>query len=149
MSEYFALVWPESLAIGALTIEAGLPKHQPFWESVVVLMSLELWALGRGSKPLAVMSDCLAALAATTTGRGKGSVAAVVRELAWRTARQGWTIYVGHIPSEFNQIADSLSRLAAPTPASLPPELVNARRRDPPDLLELWRAQPDAPHADI
>jgi len=149
ISEYFSDVWPPTLPVGAVAIQAGLPKYQPFWESVVVLQALELWALGRGAKPFAILSDCLAALAATSTGRGKGAVAAVVRELAWRTARQRWSISVGHIPSEFSTVADSLSRLSAPSPASLPTELVSARRRDPPAVLELWRAQPDAPHSDL
>ena len=142
-TEYFATSWPQSLRIGSMKVVAGLPKFQPFWEAVVVLQALILWASGRGRQPFAVLSDCLAALAATAGQKGKGAITAVIREVAWRSARQQWNIFVGHLPSEANLVADALPRLEAPLAAAFPKELEQARRRTPLSVECLWFALPE------
>ena len=73
--------------------------------------------------------------------KGKGSELAVAREVAWRKARRGWEYALGHLPTEKNNIADALSRLAE-SPESYPHvALKNAKRVSAPLVGQLWKAR--------
>ena len=108
----------------------------------MILLALICWCEQPGSAPIALLSDNLGALSAASNTKGRGAVAAVVCELAWRTARFRWSIIVEHMPGELNMIADALSRLHAPEPSEFPAILHSAKRRRPPELSKAWRAQP-------
>ena len=144
IEEYFELPWPTDihLSLGNYRVSPGHSKFQSFYEALVILLGLMCWCEQRGSAPIALLSDNLGALSAASNAKGRGAVAAVVRELAWRTARFRWSIIVGHVPGELNVIADALSRLHAPEPSVFPAVLHSAKRRRPPEMSKVWRAQP-------
>ena len=99
-----------------------------------------LWGRAFRGPGLALLGDNLGSLEAALNLRGKGILAKMSREIAWRRARDGWRYAAGHLPSERNDVADALSRLHAPTAEAktLPSAVTGAARRDPPDVASLW-----------
>ena len=88
---------------------------------------------------IAVVGDNTASLQVALSGKAKGSLGALARELFLRKAREDWHYQVGHLPSEHNSIADFLSRLAQPgAPAAPLAELEGAAEVPVPDLASLW-----------
>ena len=73
------------------------------------------------------------------SGKAKGELGALAREIFLRKAQQDWRYQVGHLPSEHNSIADYLSRLAQPGAPTAPlAELEGAAEVPVPDLASLW-----------
>ena len=146
VTEYVSFAWEQELA-DKFDLKIGQSSGQSFWESLTVLVSLVLWLEESSEDAVAIIGDNVGALTAALQCRAKGKVNAVARELAWRTAKYRWRVLVGHLPSEANAAADALSRTKAPAggckpfPASV---LSAARRRQPPNLLSLWKAVPEA-----
>ena len=65
-------------------------------------------------KGLAILGDNVAALQLSLSLKGKGSLNTISREIALHRCREGWHYAVGHISAGDNQLADALSRTAAP-----------------------------------
>ena len=91
---------------------------------------------------MAVVGDNIGALTVAVSRRGRGDLGKVCREVALRQARFGLHLAVGHLPSLLNSWADALSRLTAPQPAAMPPELAGLPRRPMPLLNELFQIEP-------
>ena len=64
----------------------------------------------------------------------------MTREVAWRKVRRGWFYACGHLPAEYNEVADALSRLSAPAGnrKEFPDALKASLARDFPDPESLW-----------
>ena len=90
---------------------------------------------------LLLLGDNVSSLASVINLRGRSVLNCIAKEVAWRRVRCGWRYAAGHLPSERNQLADSLSRLHAPKGSesrSFPDSLSGARGRSAPDFSELW-----------
>ena len=107
---------------------------------MALLISLREWAKDFQQHQLAVVGDNTGALTNALALKGKGVLAAVAREIAWRKERFNWSFAVGHIPSELNVVADALSRQFEPSPPPFPAQALSKARRREPDLQELWKA---------
>ena len=121
-------------------MEIGKPSGQTTWEMLAIFYCLLLWGRAHRGHGLVLLGDNLAALESALNLRGKGALARIGREMAWRRARDGWRYVAGHLPTERNHVADALSRLAAPghEKKQWPPELANATQRALPDPASLW-----------
>ena len=91
-----------------------MTKHQTFWEFATLLLSLLVWGNRFVSDSVMVVGDNTGALDNALSLKGKGELIAISRELSWRQAKRGWLFSVGHLPSEFNVVADALSRQGSP-----------------------------------
>ena len=135
LSEWFALDWED---LPKLQVKTGLSKHQTFWEFLTLTLAIVRWC--PVIEDLLICGDNVASLQLALSHKGKGEIAPVSRELAWRVARGGWRYAVAHLPAEANVLADRLSRLSDPSfppLVQMPNELegaaqVNAR------LDQLW-----------
>ena len=88
---------------------------------------------------IAVVGDNTASLQVALSGKAKGCLGALARELFLRKAREDWKYQVGHLPSEHNTAADYLSRLAQPGAPTAPlVDLEGAAEVPLPDLASLW-----------
>ena len=140
--EYFATVWYGEEATH-LDVVPGDTRHQTFWEFATLLLSLCTWGDRFVDNSVAILGDNTAALSCALKLDGKGAMAAIARELSWRQARRRWSFVVGHLPSEFNQVADALSRTTDPKGSEWPSlALASAAYRAPPRLQDVWRALP-------
>jgi len=139
LTEFWALRWSAADA-AALETEIGDPAGQTSWELLALFLTLVLWGRSCRGPGLALLGDNLGSLEAALNLRGRGVLPKISREIAWRRARDGWRYAAGHLPSERNGVADSLSRLDAPAAEAkgLPAEVAGATRRDPPDVESLW-----------
>ena len=126
------------------TIQLGVPAFQSLWEFVTLLAALVTWA--RPDMPLAMIGDNKGSLQLALSMRGRGAMAAVCREIAWRRIRGRWLFDVGHLPTESNKTADLLSRLSSDASAhvTVPADLTHACRIAPPAIDTLWHTAPDA-----
>ena len=91
---------------------------------------------------MALVGDNLAALTTAVSHRGRGDLGRVCRELALRQARWGLQLAVGHLPSELNDWADSLSRCYAPVPPPVAAEISDLPQMPPPDWSTLFAIEP-------
>ena len=83
--------------------------------------------------------DNTASLQIALSGKAKGELGHVARELFLKRAKQDWVFSVGHLPSEHNEVADCLSRLSEPGRLSVPPvELEGAAEVLVPQPSSLW-----------
>ena len=90
-----------------------------------------------------IFGDNTGAWSNALTYRGRGPMEAVARELSWRQARRRWLFEVAHLPSEHNEVADALSRVADPHGIAWPAvALAPAEQLSPPRVSDLWRANP-------
>ena len=123
-----------------LNIGPGLPKDQTFWEMAILTLGLIQWGDRFTALELRCIGDNTGALGNILALKGRGPLLAISREIAWRQAQRRWKFSVGHLPTEFNRVADALSRLAAPgKSAKKMPEAVSAARQvHPPNLEDLW-----------
>ena len=124
-----------------LDVVPKMSKCQSFWEMLMILIGLEVWGGQLVHQQLSIIGDNTGALQNALELKGSGVMLAVAREIAWRRERRGWSYRVGHIPAEFNTIADALSRLfdepALPFPRKV---LQHAVCRSAPKVADLWRA---------
>ena len=139
VAEWFAVTWRAEDA-AHLTISPGLPKDQTFWEMAILMLGLVQWGDRFTTHELRCIGDNTGALGNILALKGRGPLLAISREIAWRQAQRRWRFSVGHLPTEFNRVADALSRLAAPgrTAKRMPAAVSAARRVYPPKLAELW-----------
>ena len=137
--EYFMVEWSTSTA-PALGVVPGLPKYQTFWEFFTLLLALMLWGGNFKNHQLAVVGDNTGALINALQLKGKGILAAVAREVAWRKERFGWSFAVGHVPSELNIVADALSRQHEQEPPPFPREALSEAKARTPELAGVWKA---------
>ena len=108
-----------------------------------LLLALVAWGDRFVDSSVAVLGDNTGALQDAIALKGRGPLLYVARELSWRTVQRGWSYVVGHLPSEFNSIADSLSRVADPKNQAWPSDaLASALPTTPPRLKDLWLAVP-------
>ena len=83
--------------------------------------------------------DNTASLQMALSGKAKHELGHVARELFLKRAKQDWCFSVAHLPSEHNEVADTLSRLAEPGRTSSPPvELKGAAEVHVPQPSSLW-----------
>ena len=137
--QYWHCTWPDSLCrrFGAAV---GLPKWQTLWEYIAALVCLLVWADDFAvGQCLTLMGDNIGALTGAAHFRGRRELNAVTREISWRKAAFQWSYVVAHLPSEANDWADSLSRLAAVPPKPFPQALRAAQAVPPPALDVIWR----------
>ena len=138
--EYVFIEWNEE-HFGPVGAWPGDSRFQTFWEFLMLLLSLLLWGSNFVAEQVAVLGDNTGSLQNAIDMKGRGLLATVARELAWRRARFNWEFVVGHVPSEKNVIPDALSRQFEPKPAKFPSAaLSQAQARQPPDCSQLWRA---------
>jgi len=138
--EYVEAPWQEQDAT-KLRTRIGIPDGQTSWEYLAILLGLLVWGTEFRHCGLAILGDNLASLSGSLTLRGRGQLTTITKELSWRKVRLGWRFAAGHLPSEHNQLADSLSRLHAPASSerkSFPPQLLNATRRRAPEVSKIW-----------
>ena len=120
-----------------------MTKHQTFWEFATLLLSLLTWGNKFVTESVMVVGDNTGALNNALSLKGKGELIAIARELSWRQAKRGWLFSVGHLPSEFNVVADALSRQADPKGCKWPTlALASATHVAPPRLASIWLARP-------
>jgi hypothetical protein len=111
--EHASITWSPQTA-KRFKVQIGSPRGQTIWEYMIILLALELWASRFRSAGLAVLGDNLAALGGALGLKGANELNRITREIAWRKVRGGWHYACGHLPSELNEVADSLSRTMAP-----------------------------------
>ena len=97
---------------------------------------------------LKALGDATCAMTGMLRMTARGLLNHVAREITLRKATEGWRYRVGHILSEANTVADTLSRLNWPTTPALPQSCCTALRRAPPDWdsgwrVLLWKAPPE------
>ena len=140
--EYFAVVWSEWDA-PHLGIQPGECKHQTFFEFLTLLLTLLVWGSWCIDESMAILGDNVGALQSALSLSGRGTLLAVSRELSWRKARHRWLFDVGHLPSEFNVVADALSRMTDPMGVPWPSvALGSATMKSAPKVAEIWKAGP-------
>jgi hypothetical protein len=140
--EYFSVVWSNDDA-EHLNVVTHETRHQTFWEFATLLLALTTWGDKFVQDTVLIAGDNTAALTSALSLKGKGELLAVARELSWRQARRGWRFSVGHLPSEYNVVADALSRVADPKGCEWPSlALAGAEYTAPPRLRDLWLACP-------
>jgi hypothetical protein len=141
--QYFSVVWSGDEA-PHLPIWTHDCKHQTFWEFCTLLLTLVVWGDKYTDHSLHLLGDNTGSLQNALDLKGRGPLLAVAREISWRQARRKWSFTVGHIPSEHNDVADALSRVADPAGAHGWPRaaLAGADAVTPPKLHSLWLAAP-------
>ena len=88
---------------------------------------------------LAFLGDNTASLQLAISGRAKGAMGALARELFIRRTKGDWKYSVGHLPSEHNTLADTLSRLHEPgRSCQVPQALTGCAEVRPLTLAQLW-----------
>ena len=88
---------------------------------------------------LVFLGDNVAALQLALSGRARGAMGKLARELFLRKAKNGWFYGVSHLPSEENKLADFCSRLSQPGhDTGCPAALIGAAEVHFPKLSEFW-----------
>ena len=137
--EYWHCTW-NLQSVAHLGVATGQAKFQIFWEFLALLLCLIIWSKHAERNPVLLVGDSKTALQDAIDFKGKRSMLAVARELAWHTARKGWTSKVGHLASEHNVVPDALSRLEAPKPKPFPSfALAKAARVQVPPVASVWK----------
>ena len=108
----------------------GESAHNTTWEGLALAVALRLWGPCSGGWRVGLRSDSLGALMATSRLRPRSpGLSLIVAEIALMVAE--WGLCLGsasHIPGAANTQADALSRLLAPEPSAVPPELASVPR---------------------
>ena len=133
------VTWTPTMARKFKT-KLGDPSGQTSWEYLMLFLSLVTWA-SQFRDGMLLIGDNVSSLAGVINLRGRSVLNAITKEIAWRRVRFGWRFAAGHLPTERNNMADSLSRLAAPSGpdhAEFPDGLSDARARSAPDFDSLW-----------
>ena len=95
-----------------MQVEVGACASQTFFEILVLVLAVELWA--EGTQPAIILGDNVAALQEALTLKGKGTHAPLSQALSVLLASRSLRLAAGHLPSEANEAADSLSRQSKP-----------------------------------
>ena len=91
----------------------GEPAAHTLFEVLALVLAVELWCPA-SSPPTVVWGDNVAALQEALNMRGKGPQEGLAQALAVLRGARSLALAVGHLPSESNTLADSLSRQFAP-----------------------------------
>ena len=83
-----------------------------FFEVLVLVLAVELWGLS--GHPTVILGDNVAALQLALDLKGKDGQASLAQALAVLVVSCTLHLTVGHLPSEANEAADTLSRQAEP-----------------------------------
>ena len=142
--QWIATEWSDDLC-QELRAERGQSAYLSFFEAFTVLAAVALWCQPGQRTSVAVVGDNIAALTVAVSRRGRGDLGRLCRELALVQAHRSLSIAVGHLASELNTWADSLSRLSAPSPSTIPKELLEVPRATWPRTDELFRIRPGPP----
>ena len=137
--EYQAYAWPPELLF-KFSIKPGRPRDQAFFEGCALLCAMLSWCIPHRDTGLRILGDATGAMEALLHLKGKGQLNHVARELAWRRVKYGWCFRLGHVPSEFNNLADCLSRMYSPSAVELPLSCIAAHQVSEPDWVGMWRA---------
>ena len=142
VTEYFCVVWSEEDA-PHLNIVPGDSRRQTFFEVLTFFLALLVRGDAFVDFSIAIFGDNIGALSAALSLKGRGSLLAVARELSWRQARRRWSFEVAHLPSEHNNVADALSRVADPAGKSWPGWALGvAHAKKCPKTSDVWQATP-------
>ena len=112
----------------------GDPAHMGIWEALAILVAIRCWEPVLASSPFVTLrADNLGIVYAYDRLRSRcPHVSKILRETAYTEAFMcsGLGVFnvVTHIPGFSNSIADALSRLHAPSPKPIPPEVSRATR---------------------
>ena len=100
-------------------------------------MAISRWAsLADG---LSFLGDNLASLNLALSGKAKGKLNNLAKELALRIAKEDLQYSVRHLPAGSNTLADTLSRVAQPgSDASMPEALLGAAEVTLGPLCRFW-----------
>ena len=114
------------------------------WEALAILVAVRRWAkvIGRNAI-VGVRSDSLGSLLAMRKQASRSSgIAIILRELALDESElDANQVQLTHIPGVTNVWPDALSRLWAPEPKVIPPELAGAVRSTVPLRdKDFWRS---------
>ena len=93
-------------------VEVGSSASQTFFEVLVLVIAVELW--GDGTRPAAVLGDNVEALQEALSRKGKGELAPLSQALSVLLVARSLRLSAGHLPSEANEPADTLSHQAEP-----------------------------------
>ena len=118
----------------------GKPHGQTSWELFALLLVLLLWGSVEPGRSLAILGDNVGSLQTAITFKSTSSLRAVCKELALHQAVNRWKYSVGHIPTEYNTIADALSRLKDGEDSSSIHVLSSGEQVVAPSVGEFWRA---------
>ena len=103
-----------------------------------MVLALDAWGDEHATAAyVTILGDNTGSLQDALDLKGAGALNTLSMELSWRKALRNWHFEVGHLPTEANSAADSLSRLAEG--ATLPTKLEQARCISPPSLLGFFR----------
>ena len=140
--EYFSVVWTGGEA-RHLKVVPDDSRFQSFWEFSTLLLALCTWGDSFVDEKVSVLGDNTSALQDALTLSGKGIMNSVAREISWRQSRRRWSFDVGHLPSEYNVVADALSRTTDPKGCAWPAlALATAASASQPRLQDLLLAHP-------
>ena len=95
-----------------MNVLVGDSSSQTFFEILVLILAVELWA--EGVRPTIVLGDNTAALQEALSLKGKGVHAPLSQALSVLMIARSLRLTAGHLPSEANDAADTLSRQAEP-----------------------------------
>ena len=96
-----------------MKVKVGEPASQTFFEILALVLAVERWCPA-GAPPTVIWGDNTAALQEAVDMKGKGPQETLAQALAVLRGARSLALSVGHLPSESNVLADSLSRLFAP-----------------------------------
>ena len=111
--EFFEIRWAD-FDLSVLGLVTGRPSDQTAFEYLTLFFALTSWAASSRSHGVAILGDNIAALQCAISLKGRGALNTLSREIAWRRLRHSWWYAVGHVRAEDNELADALSRTAAP-----------------------------------
>ena len=107
------------------------------WRPLRLVLAICRW--GWLANGMAFLGDNLASLNLALSGKAKGKLNSLARELALHVARGDIQFAVGHLPAEANLRADALSRLSQPgVSTTIPSGLVGAAEVTLGPLSQFW-----------
>ena len=114
-----------------------LSRHFFDFVPLRLVLAIVRWApLADG---LSFLGDNLASLNLALSGKAKGKLNGLSRELALQVAKADLRFSVGHLPAESNTVADTLSRISQPgVHTTMPPCLVGAAEVTLGPLSSFW-----------
>ena len=110
-TRFFACTWRPG-DFGDREVQVGSSASQTYFETLVLVLAVELW--GRSLRPTILLGDNLPALQEALSLSGRGIQAELAQALSVLAVSRSLALTVGHLPTEANEAADALSRLAEP-----------------------------------
>ena len=107
----FACTWSAADFVN-MDVTIGDPASHTFFEVLVLVLAVELWA--ERCRAAAILGDNTGALQEALDLKGRGIQARLAQALSILVVSRSLALSVGHLPSEANTAADSLSRQSEP-----------------------------------